>query len=200
MLADPNSNLAQVTFLNTLDQSLASILLNQDVVLGGSTTGAAGEIGDTNVAYQPYSNTAVVFNPHLNQISLLDPARLARIAIVPTNGTGIGTVNVPSGGSTPNALSIPGALAVDATNNVALAVNSGSNNISVVHLGTIKPVEISSVVASSSVPGAILPQAVLTTNSSPTPGGAVTVQIFGHRLYFGFAGSGSSRRNIAHYR
>ncbi|HLZ07349.1 MAG TPA: hypothetical protein VKT80_02095, partial [Chloroflexota bacterium] len=76
-------------------------------------------------------------------------------------------------------LSVPGALAVDATNNVALAVNSGSNNISVVHLGTIKQVEINSVVASSSVPGAILPQAVLTTNSSPTPGGAVNVQIFG---------------------
>jgi DNA-binding beta-propeller fold protein YncE len=179
ILADPNSNLAQVTFLNTLDQQLSSITLNQDVVLGGNTAGTVGEIGDTNVAYQPYSNTAVVFNPHLNQISLLDPARLARIAIVATNGNGIGNVNVPSGGSTPNALPIPGALAVDATNNVALAVNSGSNNISVVHLGTIKPVEISSVVASSSVPGAILPQAVLTTNSTPTPGGAVTVQIFG---------------------
>jgi len=179
VLADPNSNSAQVTFLNTLDQSLNSVSLLQDVVLGGSTAGAAGEIGDTSVAYQPYSNTAVVFNPHLNQISLLDPARLARIAIVPSNGNGIGTVNVPSGGSTPTALPIPGALAVDGTNNVALAINSGSNNISVVHLGTIKPVEISSVVASASVPGAILPQAVLTTNSTPNPGGAVTVQIFG---------------------
>jgi DNA-binding beta-propeller fold protein YncE len=179
VMADPNSNLAQVTFLSTLDQSLESVLLDQNVVLGGSTTGSAGEIGDTNVAYQPYSNTAVVFNPHLNQISLLDPARLARISIIPTNGTGIGTVNVPSGASTPNALPIPGALAVDATNNVALAVNSGSNNISVVHLGTIKAVQISSVVASSSVPGAVLPQAVLTTNSTPTAGGPVTVQIFG---------------------
>jgi DNA-binding beta-propeller fold protein YncE len=179
VMADPNSNGAQVTFLNTLDQSLNSVQLNQGVVLGGSTTGAAGEIGATNTAFQPYSNTAVVFNPHLNEISLIDPARLARIAIVPTGGTGIGTVNVPSGGSTPNALSIPGALAVDATNNVALAVNSASNNISVVHLGNIKPVEITEVVASSSVPGTILPQAVLTTNSTPTPGGAVTVQIFG---------------------
>jgi DNA-binding beta-propeller fold protein YncE len=179
IMADPNSNLAQVTFLSTLDQSIDSILLEQNVVLGGSTTNAAGEIGDTSVAYQPYSNTALVFNPHLNQLSLLDPARLARIAIVPTNGTGIGTVNVPSGSSTPTALPIPGALAVDATNNVALAVNSGSNNISIVHLGTIKPVQISSVVASSSVPGAILPQAVLTTNSTPTAGGPVTVQIFG---------------------
>ncbi|HEX4379105.1 MAG TPA: YncE family protein [Candidatus Acidoferrum sp.] len=179
VIADPQSNLAQVTFLNTLDQSLAAVSLNQGVILGGTNTGAPGEIGDSAVAYQPYSNTAVVFNPHLNQLSLLDPARLARIQLLPTNGTGIGTVNVPSGGSTPNALAIPGALAVDATNNVALAVNSGSNNISVVHLGTIKAVEITSVVASSSVPGAILPQAVLTTNSTPTAGGAVTVQIFG---------------------
>jgi YVTN family beta-propeller protein len=179
VLADPNQSAAQVTFLNTLDQSLTAINLGQDLVLGGTPTSSTGEIGDTSVAYQPYSNTAVLFNPHLNQISLLDPARLARISIIPTGGDGIGTVNVPSGGSTPNALAIPGALAVDATNNVALAVNSASNNISVVHLGTIKAVEITEVVASSSVPGAILPQAVLTTNSTPTPGGAVTVQIFG---------------------
>ena len=179
ILADPNSTGAQVTFLNTLDQSLTAMTLNQDVVLGSTTTGAAGEIGVNNVAYQPYSNTAVVFNPHLNQFSLIDPARLARIKIVPSGGTGIGTVNVPSGGSTPNALPINGDLAVDATNNVAFAVNSGSNNITFLPLGTIKAVEISSVVASSSVPNAILPQAVLTTNSSPTAGGPVNVQIFG---------------------
>ena len=182
VMADPNSNAAQVTFLNTLDQSLTSILLQEGVVLGGSTTSAAGEIGDTAVAYQPYSNTALVLNPRLAQLSLIDPSpsRLARIAIVPTGGSVTnGTVNVPSGGSTPNSLTIPGSLAVDATNNVALAVNSGSNNVSVVHLGTIKPVEISEVVASSSVPGTVLPQAVLSTNSTPTAGGAVTVQIFG---------------------
>lgn len=182
MLADPNANSAQITILNTLDQSLTPISLQQGVILGGSTTGAAGEIGDTAVAYQPYSNTALVLNPRLAELSLIDPspARLARIQIVPTGGSVTnGTVNVPSGGSTPNALTIPGSLAVDATNNVALAVNSGSNNISVVHLGTIKPVEISEVVASSSVPGTVLPQAVLSTNSTPTAGGAVTVQIFG---------------------
>ena len=155
------------------------MLLDQGVVLGGTATGA-GEIGDTAVAYQPYSNTAIVLNPRLAELSLLDPARLARIAIVPTGG-GVtnGTVNVPSSGSTPTSLPIPGSLAVDATNNVALAVNSGSNNISVVHLGTIKPVEISEVVASSNVPGTVLPQAVLPATRLPTAGGAVTVQIFG---------------------
>jgi len=179
ILADPNSTGAQVTFLNTLDQSLTSMLLDQDVVLGSPPSGAAGEIGDNSVAYQPYSNTAVVFNPHLNQFSLIDPARLARIRIVPSGGIGIGSVNVPSGSSTPNALPINGDLAVDAANNVALALNSGSNNITFVHLGTIKAVEISSVSASSAVPNAILPQAVLTTNSSPTAGGPVNLQIFG---------------------
>jgi DNA-binding beta-propeller fold protein YncE len=179
VMADPNANNAQVTFLNTLDQSLTSILLDQGVVLGGTATGA-GEIGDTAVAYQPYSNTALLLNPRLAELSLIDPARLVRIKIVPTGGSVTnGTVNVPSGGSTPTSLPIPGSLAVDATNNVALAVNSGSNNISVVHLGTIKPVEISEVVASSNVPGTVLPQAVLSSNSTPTAGGAVTVQIFG---------------------
>ena len=182
LMADPNANAIQLNFLNTLDQAITPLTLQQGVVLGGSTTGAAGEIGDTAVAYQPYSNTALVLNPRLAELSLIDPsaARLARIAIVPTGG-GVtsGTVNVPSGGSTPTALPVPGSLAVDATNNVALAVNSGSNNISVVHLGTIKPVEISEVVASSSVPGTVLPQAVLSGNSTPTAGGAVTVQIFG---------------------
>jgi DNA-binding beta-propeller fold protein YncE len=187
VLADPNSTNAQITFLNTLDQSLSSMILAQDVVLGSTTTGAVGEIGDNNVAYQPYSNTAVLFNPHLNQFSLIDPARLVRIAIVPSGGNGIGTVNVPSGGSTPNALAINGDLAVDATNNVALAVNSGSNNITFVHLGTIKAVEISSVSASSSVPNAILPQAVLTTNSSPTAGGPVNLRIFGTGFQSGSA-------------
>ena len=81
VMADPNSNAAQVTFLNTLDQSLTSILLQQGVVLGGSTTGAAGEIGDTAVAYQPYSNTALVLNPRLAELSLIDPSpRVSRVS------------------------------------------------------------------------------------------------------------------------
>jgi DNA-binding beta-propeller fold protein YncE len=178
MLADPNATSAQVNFINTLDQSISPVTLTEGSI--GTTAGTGPEIRDTNVAFQPYSNSGVLFNPQLNQFSLIDPARLQRLQIVATGQNGIGTVNVPSGGSTPTALSLYGALAVDATNNVALAVNSGSNNISVMSLGAIKAVHIEQVmVTSDGVPNTILPQSVLATNSTPSAGTAATVKILG---------------------
>jgi DNA-binding beta-propeller fold protein YncE len=178
MLADPNATSEQVSFINTLDQSVSSVTLTAGSL--GTTAGSGPEIRDTNVAFQPYSNSGVLFNPQLNQVSLIDPSRLQRLQIVPTGQNGIGTVNVPSGGSTPTALSIFGALAVDATNNIALAVNSGSNNLSVVSLGPIKAVHIEQVmVTSDGVPNTILPQAVLTTNSTPAAGSSATIKIIG---------------------
>ena len=194
-------NGAQVTFLNTLDQSLVSIsLLDQDVVLGGSTAGAAGEIGDTSVGYQPYSNTAVVFNPHLNQFSLLDPARLVRYRYRADQAA---TASVPStfraAVPRPTRFPIPGALAVDATNNVALAVNSGSNNISVVHLGTIKPVEISQVVASSQRSGRDSAASRAHDELNSDPGWRGERADFRHWLYIGLARTGSPGWNGAHH-
>ncbi|MGA2427619.1 MAG: hypothetical protein ABSH13_03885 [Candidatus Acidiferrum sp.] len=190
MIADPNATAAQVDFIDTLDQTVSSLSLDQGVVLGSTIT-AEGEIGDTNVGFQPFTNTAVLFNPTRNEFSLIDPVRLQRIAIVPaapSGGTtnGNGSVNVPNGSSQPTPLPIPGALAVDAANNVALAVNSGSNNISVLFLGNaasptpIKLVHIESVmVTSAGIPNSILPQAVLTTNSTPVAGGAASITITG---------------------
>ncbi len=183
MLADPNATLGQVNFISTLDQGVSSMTLTEGSL--GITAGTGPEIRDTNVAFQPFTNTAVLFNPQLNQVSLIDPVRLQRLQIIPTAPAsgpatnGIGIVNVPGGtGTVP--LSIFGALAVDAATNTALVVNSGSNNVSVVTLGTnIKPVHIESVMTSSGIPGAILPQAVLTTNSSPVAGGPVALRILG---------------------
>ena len=183
MLADPNATSSQVNFISTLDQSVSSMTLTQNTVAGSTATTTAPEIGDTNVAFQPFTNTGVLFNPSLNQISLIDPVRLQRYQIVstaPTGGpptVGIGSVPAPGGSGT---LSIPGAVAVDGSTNTALVVNSGSNNVSVVTLGTnIKPVEIQSVQTSSGIPGAILPQTVLTTDSTPVAGGPVTLRILG---------------------
>jgi DNA-binding beta-propeller fold protein YncE len=182
MLADPNATSSQVNFISTLDQSVSALTLTQNTVAGSTATTTAPEIGDTNVAFQPFTNTGVLFNPSLNQISLIDPVRLQRYQIVstaPTGGpptVGIGSVPAPGGGT----LSIPGTVAVDASTNTALVVNSGSNNVSVFTLGTsIKPVEIQSVQTSSGIPGAILPQAVLTTDSTPVAGGPVTLRILG---------------------
>jgi YVTN family beta-propeller protein len=181
MLADPNQTSNQVDFINTLDQSVSSVQLSQGSIGTGAGTGP--EIRDTNVAFQPFSNTGVLFNPQLNEFSLIDPARLQRLQIVATGGTGTGSVSVPSATSTPATLALFGALVVDATNNLALAVNSGSNDISVLNLGAvqaIKPVHIEQVMLTSGgVPGTILPQAVLTTNSTPSAGGAASVKILG---------------------
>ncbi len=178
MLADPNATTSQVDFIDTLDESVSSVQLSQGSI--GITAGTGPEIRDTNVAFQPYSNTAVLFNPQLNQVSMIDPVRLERLQIVATNQNGIGTVNVPSASSTTTPLSLFGALAVDATDNVALAVNSGSNNISVLNLGAIKAVHIEQLMLTSGgVPNTVLPQAVLTTNSTPSAGAAPALRILG---------------------
>jgi DNA-binding beta-propeller fold protein YncE len=178
MLADPNATSNQVDFINTLDQSISSLSLSQGSI--GTATGSGPEIRDTNVAFQPFSNTGVLFNPQLNELSLIDPARLQRLAIVPTGSTGTGAVSVPSASSTPGTLTLFGALAVDAIDNIALAVNSGSSDIAILPLGSIKPVHIdSAMVTSAGVPGAILPQAVLSTNSTPSAGTAATIKIIG---------------------
>ncbi len=182
MLADPNATSGQVNFISTLDQSVSAMTLTEGSL--GITGGLSQEIGDTNVAFQPFSNTGVLFNPGLNQISLIDPARLQRLQIIPTAPAGgaatngIGSVPAPSGSINPT-LAINGALAVDATTNTALAVNSGSNNISVVTLGNIKPVHIEQVITSAGIPNSPLPQAVLTTDSTPSGGGQVTLRIIG---------------------
>jgi DNA-binding beta-propeller fold protein YncE len=178
MIADPNATTSQIDFINTLDQAVSSMTLTAGSI--GSNTTNAVEIRDTNVAFQPYSNTAVLFNPQRNEISLIDPTRLQRFQIIPSGGTGLGSVSVPSGTSTPNSLPLTGALLVDPATNLALAVNSGSNNISVLSLGAIKPVHINQVLLTSGgIPGALFPQATLTTNSTPNPGGPVNIRILG---------------------
>ncbi len=175
MLADPNATSSQVDFINTLDQSVSAVQLSQGSI--GTTAGTGPEIRDANVAFQPFSNTGVLFNPQFNEFSLIDPARLQRLQIVATGGTGTGSVTVPSATAS---LTLFGALAVDATNNVALAVNSGSNDISVLNLGPIKAVHIEQVMLTAGgVPNAILPQSVLTTNSTPSPGGDAGIKILG---------------------
>jgi DNA-binding beta-propeller fold protein YncE len=147
VLADPKAASSQITFIDPQSQSVTSMSLFQGVT-GAVLTGVP-ELGATNVAFQPFSNTAVSFNPNRNEVSLLDPSLLQRPAILSTstgqNGIGQVTLCTASCGSaTPTTISltIPGALAVDSMNNLALVLNSGSDNISVFKLGSIKSVHI----------------------------------------------------------
>ena len=192
VVADPNASIGQISFISTLDEQVTSLSLSVGSFL--TTAGSAPEVGATWVAVQPFTNVAVSFNPSRNEVSFIDPTKPQRLALPTSTGqTGIGSYNVA--GTT---VTVTGALAVDPVTNLALVANSGSNSIggssslTAVSIGDttkIKPVHISQVQLFRTdgtpyeIPGAILPQAVLTTNSTLPPGVAVpalgTIKILG---------------------
>ena len=184
VLADPNATASQIDFIDAQNQSVTPMTLFLNAT--GQVTSGAPELGATNVAFQPFSNTALSFNAKLNQLSMLDPSALQRLQFISTGQTAETTASfTPAGSTTPITVNLSGALAVDAANNLALAVNSGSSTISIFKLGTIKSVHVervqTPVIDSSSttisVP-ALLAQAVkITLGTAPVP--VSGVQIFG---------------------
>jgi len=186
ILADPNATSSQIEFIDPQSESVNFVTL-----LGGATGSGTGppELGAAAVAFQPFSNTAVSFNPtsQFNQVSLIDPSALQRLAIIPTGQTGKATASfTPAGAnSTTITVNLPGALAVGSINNVALAVNSGSDNITYFKLGTIKALHIESVLtpaidagnASITTKASISPAVKITLGAPPASVGPV--QIFG---------------------
>jgi DNA-binding beta-propeller fold protein YncE len=184
VLADSNSTFSQISFIDPQSQSVTSMTLFAGAT--GQVTTGSPELGATDVAFQPFSNTAVSFNPTLNQVSLLDPSLLQRAAIVSTGQNGLATVCLANCTSAaPTNVSILGAIAVDSVNNLALVVNSGSGNISVFQLGTLKSVHIGRVQtpaidagsANVTTPASLSPAVKITLGTAPT---AVSgVKIFG---------------------
>jgi len=177
VFADPNVAASQIGFLDPLTRSFTSMSIFSGAT--GTTFTGAPEIGETAVGFQPFSNTAVLFNPTtgINQISMIDPSLLQRPAFVNTGQTGNGGVSYPPGANPAVTLSIPGSLVVDASGNQAIAVNAGSGSLSVVGMGTIKSVNIQEL-RTPPVPGTTLRRAALTSAAAPlnsVPG----VQIFG---------------------
>src|SRR6266481_2781035 len=93
-IADANAtglNGPQIDLLNSLDQSISSITFRSG---NGSTSGPQGctvfstcanapeLLGTSSVAFQPYSNSLVSYNPQLNQLSVSNPVTQARYAII----------------------------------------------------------------------------------------------------------------------
>src|SRR5260370_22290867 len=158
---------------------------------GQDTTGAP-ELGAETVAFQPFSNTAVSFNPKTNEVSQLDPSLLPRPAIVNTGQNGLATVCAANCASTtPTNVSIPGAITVDSVSNLVLTVNSGSGTVTGFKLGTIKPVHIERVQtpaidagsANVTTPASLSPAVKITLGTAPT---AVSgVRIFGTGFDYG---------------
>lgn len=180
--ADPNASSGQIGFISSLDQSTSSLTLVQGIPPG--PTGAP-ELGARFVAYQPYYNVAVSFNPQLNQVSFLDPVGLKRIApAVPT-----GQVAIPSGTGAPT--NVFGALAVDPQRDLVLVANAGSsttpalgNSLTYFKMTTTtqQAVQISQIVPVKpeyGVPNSDLAQATVSTTSTPVPTGVFRFRILG---------------------
>jgi DNA-binding beta-propeller fold protein YncE len=167
VVADPNASAGQISFISTLDEQVTSLTLSVGSFL--TTAGSAPEVGATWVAFQPFTNVAVSFNPSLNQVSFIDPTGPQRLAPAFSTGqTGIGSYTVS--GTT---VTVTGALAVDPVTNLALVANSGSNSLEAISIGntaSMKAVHISQLIvpAGRGVPNAVLPQATLTSTSALT--------------------------------
>jgi hypothetical protein len=202
-LADPNNAGAsnggsQVTFIDSLDQSVSSLGLcnEQNLAIVTPTPPCTPELGISAVAYQPFTNTVVSLrfdkqNLFNNQISLLNPAAFNRVTIVETGQMTATSICFPTTACSSNpqgtgavTVNLNGALAVDPIHNLALAVNSGSGTITPLFLGNIKPLQIETVStppvdASSKIPNpANLAQSVI-INSTALPQSVSGVQIFG---------------------
>jgi DNA-binding beta-propeller fold protein YncE len=85
------------------------------------------ETGPTNAAVNQYTDIAVTVNPATGQLSVLDARTPLRLA----------TLNLP--GTT------PGAVAIDPGTDTVLVANQGSNDLTVISLGAIKPLHLEQV-------------------------------------------------------
>ncbi len=188
-LADANatgSNGPEINLINDLDQSISSVYFYATCTYYTTFYPCANSselLGTADIAWQPYSNSIVSYNPGLNQVSVSDPVSQKRYAFVcntnvmPTPcivnpqsltdlqtfntqttlpGTGTATLTVTNG--TTNTLTLFGGLTVDPSTNQAFVVMSGSNQIDVINLGPapanqLKAAQISEVVVPSPTPG-----------------------------------------------
>jgi DNA-binding beta-propeller fold protein YncE len=191
-LADANAtglNAPQIDILNQLDQSITSIRLFATCTAFTTACTNAPELpGSSSVAWQPYANGIVSYNPGLpgtpvNQASISDPVTQKRYAIIDFGTATTGSASIPVQNGTSGSLTLWGGVAVDPSSNQAFIVQSGSGKIQVIHLGSMKPVEITEVVVPNPSPGpgiiggipkALVPQATLTSASD-----LAGVQIFG---------------------
>jgi DNA-binding beta-propeller fold protein YncE len=187
VLADPNATFSQISFIDPKSQSVSSMSLFSEET-GPASTGLP-ELGAAEVAFQPFTNTAVSFNPKSNEVSLLDPTLAERPAIVTTGQNGLAcftaagvSVSCTSTNPAPS-VTIFGAIAVEPVSNLVLTLNSGSGSLTGFRLGTIKPVHIERVLTPAiddstvATPASLSPAAKITLGAAPKAVGPV--KIFG---------------------
>jgi len=87
-LADANATSQQINVLNQLDQTVSSISFQTGCTFFTVSCTTSGEIpGTARVAWQPYTNSIVSYNPGtpsvaVNQVSISDPITRARYALI----------------------------------------------------------------------------------------------------------------------
>src|SRR5713226_3479229 len=185
VLADPNATFSQISFIDPKSQTVSSMSLFSEET-GPATTGAP-EIGAAEVAFQPFTNTAVSFNPKTNEVSLIDPSISERPAIVTTGQNGLAcftaagvSLSCTSTNPTPS-VTIFGAISVEPVNNLVLTLNSGSGTLTGFRLGTIKPVHIERVLTPAiddstvGTPASFSPAAKITLGAAPQSVGPVRI-------------------------
>lgn len=184
---------AQINLLNSLDQAVSSISFQADCTAFITTCSGAPEfLGTTSVAFQPYTNLLVSYNPNpafsanqKDQVSISNPTTLQRYAFVSdsagdaTHLGGTGSASISVGGNT---LNLFGGLAVDPATNQAFVVQSGSNTIRIVDLRgcpsseCLKAAQITELQVPvpnvpnpplvGGIPGAVMPQGTLTSSTA----------------------------------
>jgi len=187
VLADPNATFSQISFIDPKSQTVTAMSLFAEET-GPATTGAP-ELGAAQVAFQPFSNTAVSFNPKTNEVSLLDPSLSQRPAIVTTGQNGLTTVCFTGSGTlvsctstpAPTSVTVLGAVAVEPVSNLVLTLSSGSGTLTGFRLGNIKTVHIERVQTSAiddstvATPANFSPAAKITLGVAPRPVGPVRI-------------------------
>jgi len=148
--ADYNASSSQIGFISTLDQTLTTLTLTAGSC-NGCTPNPAGapEIGFRSVAFDPFTNVLVAYNPSENsgsnfagnEISLINPGGPAPvgsanspsriIAAINTGQTGTGSYT-PSGQTA--AVTVYGPMAYDPKTKFVLVANAGSNTLTYMNL------------------------------------------------------------------
>jgi DNA-binding beta-propeller fold protein YncE len=190
-IADANAtgtNGAQINLLNSLDQSISSIVFHAGCTVYSTTCAGAPELlGTSSVSFQPYSNLLVSYNPQQNQVSVSNPVNQGRYALISAGSVNGGVATItPTVNGTPVSLNLFGGVAVDPATNQAFVVQSGSGTIQIVNLGpasstTLKSAQLTELQVPTvsgavigGIAGALMPQGTLTSTTA-----LANVQIYG---------------------